>query len=351
MASRYGQVLRRHRQLFAIAATAVLIVAAVGVYYVEVGWKPNSATPFGDIQHVVIVLMENHAFDNYFGAYCPSVGPHCSTAVNGIPPGQCLPISVSGTPSGCERPYNFTATNLTSCGLPHDWNSSHTAYDGGRMDGFIPAEGGTDCTLGHYNGTTLPVYWDMAQEFGLADNFYSSSLSYSLPNHWYLVAAQAPPVSETHLLSGASVSIHHEYLNESNVTRTVEQELDSQPSLSWKYYEMPLTTYQDAILIGGHGVPSDGPAYSYWNPLSSTNQSYSQPQHFGGTGEFFTDVAAGNLPAISWIVPGSNESDHPPANLTLGQDFVSTVVNTVESSSVLVQHGRVHPLGRLRGIL
>lgn len=319
---------------FALAATCLVVLAGVGVYAYLIAPKTTPNDPFAPIQHVVILMMENHAFDNYFGVYCPSAGPNCPSAVAGLPAGTCVPNAPGDAAAGCVAPYNFTAANLTSCDPSHTWGASHRAYDDGRMDGFIPASGvPAACVMGHYNGTTIPVYWDLAQEFGLADDFYSSALSYSLPNHWYIVAGQAPPVSEQTTLDGASVALHHEYLDEANATRTVEQELDAQPSLSWKYYESSLQNYSQAIQVGAAANGPDGSAYYYWAPLAGKFQSYAQPQHFAPTGAFFSDLAAGQLPAISWVVPGSNNSDHPPANLTDGQNLVASLVNSVESSS------------------
>ena len=49
-------------------------------------------------------------------------------------------------------------------------------------------------TMSYYDNKTIPYYWDLAKHYVLADNFYSV-LSYSLPNHWYAVAGQAPATS------------------------------------------------------------------------------------------------------------------------------------------------------------
>ena len=334
MRGRRSQGVERSRAGFALAATCLLVVAGVGVYAYLIAPKGTPNDPFAPIQHVVILMMENHAFDNYFGVYCPNASPNCPSSVNGVPPGTCLPLTVGGSGAQCVRPQNFTAANLTTCDPAHDWNSSHTSYDDGRMDGFIAASGGlASCVMDHYNGTTIPVYWDLAQEFGLADDFYSSALSYSLPNHWYIVAGQAPAVTEENALQTAPLSIRHQYLNEANATPTVEQELDAQPSLSWKYYFGVLPTYQEAIQPGSNFSYGSGVAYQYWAPLDAKFQSYQQPQHFAPTGGFFSDLAAGQLPDISWVVPGSNNSDHPPANLTAGQNLVASLVNAVENSS------------------
>ena len=54
--------------------------------------------------------------------------------------------------------------------------------------------------MSYYDNKTIPYYWDLARHHVLADNFYSSILSYSLPNHWYALAGQAPDTSIFYLM-------------------------------------------------------------------------------------------------------------------------------------------------------
>ena len=64
-------------------------------------------------------------------------------------------------------------------------NHQSPPYDNGKMDGFMLAENENPKTMSYYDNKTIPYYWDLAKHYVLADNFYSSVLSYSLPNHWY----------------------------------------------------------------------------------------------------------------------------------------------------------------------
>ncbi|MCI4318999.1 MAG: hypothetical protein L3K23_02560 [Thermoplasmata archaeon] len=282
------------------------------------------------LEHIIFVVMENHAYDNYFGTYCRVVSAVCPVAANGLPPGVCLPRNLSDLSLGCVRPY--PQTNLSTPNIPHTWVPSHVAYDDGRMDGFLPAENNSTTTLGYYNGSTLPVYWDMAQEFGLSDAFFSSALSYSLPNHWYIVAGQSP-ASVLQLPAGGLTTFaqRHNYLNQSNATPTIEEELALHPEVSWTYYEWPLLTYPVAINTLGDLTP--GSAYAIWNPLAGRAQSYNVAPHFASRPQFFADIAAGTLPNLAWFVPPGGASDHPPSNLSDGENLVASIVNSVESSS------------------
>jgi phospholipase C len=42
---------------------------------------------------------------------------------------------------------------------------------------------------------------------------------------------------------------------------------------------------------------------------------------------FDADVKAGHLPAVSWIVPNAVDSEHPAARLSVGQTYVTHLIN------------------------
>ncbi len=68
-----------------------------------------------------------------------------------------------------------------------------------------------------------------------------------------------------------------------------------------------------------------------WNPLPSFTdvQQDGQTQNVTSTASFLAAARAGTLPAVSWVVPDQNHSDHPPANIRAGQAYVTNLINTV----------------------
>ena len=56
------------------------------------GAEPSSAASASPIQHVVVVMLENHSFDNYFGSF---------QGANGIPSTTCVP---DPSTHGCDQP-------------------------------------------------------------------------------------------------------------------------------------------------------------------------------------------------------------------------------------------------------
>jgi phospholipase C len=325
------------RVLFATFVTLVLVISGSATAAILV---PSSATKpqASPIKHVVVLMMENHAYDNYFGAYCLNKGPYCSMKSVGVPVGTCVPeVGPKNLTNGCVKTYAEPwSAVFVSDGGGHGWENSHTDWNNGSMNNFYAGQGYTNTTFGEYNGTTLPLYWDLAEQYALSDSFFSSTLTYSLPNHWYLVAGQSPAAIEGNtpdlaLLGSHTTTVEHEYLNESNGTPTILNELAQHPSVSWRYYDFQLENYSVAISNPENYKP--GSAYNYWNPLAAKHRDYN-PQvssGFVGTDQFFYDAANGSLPNISYVIP-NQYSDHPPANLSRGEAFVSSVVDAVESS-------------------
>ncbi len=345
-----GSVAERRRRPRASSGAsrraAILCLGVVGVLLLSplsAAGAPASPAPAttskiakfdAHIDHIVFLMQENHAFDSEFGVYCPTKGPYCSSAVNGVPSGTCVPMNPSNPSAGCVVPYNFTAANES---LPHDlahtWNSSHQAWNHGAMNGFYAADG--LLSFGHYNGSTVPVYWDLAEEYGLGEDYFSGALTYSLANHWYEQAARPPTESfipEIGQNASASVAVDHLYLDEANRTSTFEGELLNS-SVTWKEYDFTLLNYSAAISSFNLNY-SSGTAYDYWNPLAARAQSYAAgvASHFVPRSQFFADAHNGTLPDVSWIIPNVTDSDHPPENITNGQTWVASVVDAIEAS-------------------
>jgi phospholipase C len=144
----------------------------------------NPATP---IQHIIIIMNENHAFDNFFGTY-PKVPAGYNLTLS-----TCIPLMGNQTTSTpCE--YPFYAGNMPQIQMTdqcHTEECSVLDYNHGRMNGFLQGEG-TNRTLAYYNGTSIPELWDLASYYNLDYDFFSSALSYSEANHLFAVAANSP---------------------------------------------------------------------------------------------------------------------------------------------------------------
>jgi phospholipase C len=314
---------------------------------VETVFPASSARPPTQIQlfldhikHVVVVMMENHAFDSIYGTYCQTQGPYCPATVAGIPAGTCVPYDPGTLSPGCIRPYPFTAKD-DSPGelLLHTRNSSLTSWHNGSMNGFYGAEDSGITPFGYYDANTTPLMWDLAEEYGLADDYFSGMLSYSLPTHWSIVSGgNGPAVTQRFGLGDstggyAPSGVRPSYLQQAQNETAVEDLLNN-TSTSWDYYEYPLESWANASNASRIGGPGTDGAFNYWNPEAAKKESYG-PQlstHFTWNQQFFSAAANGTLPQLSWVIPYFRFSEHPDANITLGDQWLSEVVDAVESS-------------------
>jgi phospholipase C len=322
---------RRHPLLIAVGLVVILGLSPLGLVGSTPGVAQNTAMTAFDthIDHIVLLTQENRAYDNYYGLYCPKISTYCSSVGDGIPPGTCIPKAPAHPSQGCIRPFNLTKIIYQIPDMPHGWNSTHEAWNNGSMNGFYAAEGRV-LSLGHYTSSEIPVYYDLAEQYGLADDFFSSAATYSLPNHWYEWGSSSPSIANVIMPENdPSAPVKHLYLNESNATPTLEDQLINS-SVSWKYYDYSLAPYTNAIQTKSPA----GNAYNLWNPLAARAQSYatSVRSHFVDRSDFFSDAANGTLPSLSWIIPSTADSDHPPADVRAGQSWVASVVDALEAS-------------------
>ncbi len=119
--------------------------------------------------------------------------------------------------------------------------------------------------------------------------------------------------------------VENEYLEESNLTKTVADLFMNDTKISWKYYDHPIQ------LEGYSAAVKSGQAYDYWNPFAAKGSSYTERyfSHFVNRGQIFNDLKNGTLPDVSWVIPSSPISEHPPANIKLGMDWVTYVVDSI----------------------
>ena len=181
------------------------VATGVAIAVLGLGWGGASSALAAEgihkIQHVVVIMQENRSFDQYFGTY---------PGANGIPAGACVPDPVNG---GCVAPFHDGS--VTNYGGPHEAASAVADINGGRMNGFVgQAENGrggfigcsslepncSPCSqtgfrgscldvMGYHDAREIPNYWTYAQNYVLQDAMFSSSNSWSLPEHLFQVSA------------------------------------------------------------------------------------------------------------------------------------------------------------------
>jgi phospholipase C len=272
------------------------------------------------IKHIVVIMQENRSFDSYFGTY---------PGADGIPAGICVPDPLHG---GCQAPYvNHNNNNM---GGPHDQAAFTADVDGGKMDGFIK-EAETKCkpgkpcnpdVMGYHVQSDIPNYWSYAQNYVLNDHFYESPHSWSLPSHLAMVSGWSATCTSSDPMSCTS--------SDSPITRNANHPtpyswtdltfLMNNMGVSWGYY----LDHGAQSPTNPKGVPP------IWNVLPGFTDLV-QPTGSGiqPLTNFMSQASTGTLPQVSWIVPDSKDSEHPPALVSTGQAYVTNIINAVMNSS------------------
>ncbi|HVU74137.1 MAG TPA: alkaline phosphatase family protein [Mycobacteriales bacterium] len=292
--------------------------------------RPDPSRPEGTVDpsfpfdHLVVVMMENHSFDNYFGML-PKRGQPLADGFRFGPDGKPTNSNPMALPDG--RPGHITAYKMPSvCQMESSpsqaWNASHQQVNGGRMDGFLRAEGNTDCAMGYWDDDTLPFYYSLASTFTLANRWFASAPCQTYPNRRFLMAGTA---------FGLVSSVVPGPFDAPPANGTIFDRLNAH-GISWANY---FTDLPQTVLIP---------------QIAKSNPTKLRP-----VAEFFTDCAAGTLPAVSFVdpdfglldvigshVPGdvitpkerANGADEEnPQNIQLGEAFVAQVVNAVMSGA------------------
>lgn len=285
---------------------------------------PASSAGIQKINHVIWIIQENHSFDNYFGTF---------PGADGFPPSTCLP-KLPGSQE-CVAPFHMP-TGAPPCDLDHSWQVAHTAYDNGKMDGFIWTEGST-YTMGYYDDRDIPNYWDYARHFTLCDEFFSSLMGPSSPNHVFTVAAQSG--GETNNIG--TFERLTEFLGDPNgFTFASMVDLFAKANISWKYYVEAEPTPPE---LRGRSDMSlwypEPKTFTLWNPLPGFKAIRNNPTRMArivDVKDYFSDLKQGTLPQVSWVVPRFNDSEHPPesiAPVAQGMWYVTKLVNALMESS------------------
>ncbi len=263
------------------------------------------------IQHVVIIVKENRTFDHMFGLY---------PGANGTTTGKVS--------NGTTIPLNHATDQVPN--IVHSYGAAVQGIDGGRMDKFDLNAGcagpGYVC-YSQYTKADIPRYWAYAQNYVLADNFFSSLTGPSFPNHQYLIASQSgtsvanPKNALNHswgcdagtgatvaLLGGAKVQPCFDY-------DTLGDRLNA-AGIPWDYYAPNFNT-----------VGYQWSAYAAINHIRNTNQ---WAAHVKNVTTFTTRSAS--LGAVTWITPANNYSEHPSSPVSRGEAWTVTQINSIMNS-------------------
>lgn len=267
-----------------------LVMLAVGGFSSHIAdANTSNATP---IRHVVIIMMENHSFDNLFGVY---------------------PESNRSSQYGIQRPVNLLNSSVLSDlkaiatskfvvqNPVEGYIAYHKDWSGGSMLGFAANSGEQSMT--YFTSSQLGFEWDLAEQYSIADMYFASQLSETAPNRLYSLAGYSPVINDY----GPPPYIP--------LQQSIFYELNSY-KVSWNYY----------VMDPARGVGT----LSYFYGI----QAYDS--HILSWHDFEMQAMNNSLPDVAWLMPvdGGAEgySQGPPSDVLKGELWMLYAVNLIESS-------------------
>jgi len=233
---------------------------------------------------------------------------------------------------------------------------------------------GCDDVMGYHDRSDLPNYWAYADNFVLQDHMFEPVNSWSLPSHLYMVSAWSASCTQPNnpsscqsdaafpgdseglsplagnetydAISGALLG--SEFSNDPDDSASSPQPPDYQWAdltwllyknhVSWKYYLEQGTQPDcaDAQVVCAQ-LPQTTGTPEIWNPLVDFADVHQDQQlsNIVDSSQFFSDASSGNLPAVSWVIPSGDDSEHPPGGISAGQAHVTKVINAIMSNPTL----------------
>lgn len=278
-------------------------------------WTPVSGSK---IKHVVILCQENRSFDHYLGQFG-------ATELNGAEVFD--PNTTYSATTGTKfKPFHIDY--FCDYDPDHGWDSSHTKWNGGAMDGWIKGElNDAPFAIGYYKKSDHIYHVDLAKSFTIADHYFCSQISQTLPNRLYLWSGTSGWSEDTLTPDASRLPFNNPSFDSPPPQLdwpTVPDVLDrTDVRLPWKSYS-----------VADGSLPSPIGAF---NPLIFFKQFQENParmaQATNDFNTFFTDLATGNLPAVSFIVTQAVVSEHPPAPPDAGQLLAARVVRALMEST------------------
>ena len=264
------------------------------------------------IDTIVVLMLENHSFDNYFS----KLNEYAKRSdVEVTPPNATNPDTLDAGPDGAAKaiPVQHAPHKCTG-DVDHSWGGSHLEWNGGAMNGFVVAnEEGTPLGKGeralyYWDQTDLPFYYALASTFAIADHYHCSLLGPTWPNRMYLYAATSFGRTTNDIPDLGAYPFPQK-------DASILDELEKR-HVSWGLYGS-----SGALLVYG------GQVLTRWGRKVT---------HFES--DFVADAKAGTLPQVVFLDTNvalegpKNPNEHPPAQVQIGQKWVRDMITALFQS-------------------
>jgi phospholipase C len=276
-----------------------------------------------DIEHVVLLMQENRSFDHYFGTL---------SGVRGFADPNALQLSTGRPvfyqpdpehPDGYLLPFHLD-THTTSAqaigSTSHAWTVQHQAWNGGRMDQWLPAHRAADGTrgpyvMGYYARDDLPFHFALAEAFTVCDNYFCSVLGPTWPNRMYWMTGTIDPNGRH------GGPILDDAVPAGGCTWTTYAERLQAAGISWKLYQQSDNNGTNMLA-----------EFARFRSAKPGDPLYDNAMTFQPDGTFEDDARSDRLPTVSWILAPAAQSEHPHYLPAAGADFIASKIEAIASN-------------------
>ncbi len=256
------------------------------------------------IRYVLLLVKENHTFDNYFTGFPGAAGTTTAKLSTG---------AIITRPAAPAGPLPKDICHCNGCG--------QTAYHSGTMSGF-DLIGAGQLPFVHYSEAQIPNYWKYARNFVLADHLFSETLGPSTPGHLVFWTAQSLVLDNAKCKTGG-LCAGFGCAAGKDVTITAANPDTCATSAHAPCFDVP-------VLVDH--LPKGFTWSNYGGRLPMMTKSVvaqpGYPAHFHKQDDFVKDLAAGKLTNLMvghlW---SGDVSEHPAANPCSGENYSVDIIN------------------------
>jgi len=330
------------------------------------------------IQHIVVIILENHSFDNLFGNFPGANGfsniddaykqidetgkeyeflpPVINTRLNPPAIDERFPSSLENLPFSIDK---YLIDKEVTGDLVHKFYQEQLQINDGKMNRFAQISDAGALVMGYYDISKTGL-WQYAKQYSLADNFFHGAFGGSFLNHFWLICACSPKYENAPEELIIKLDDQGEIVKDGQVTEdgyavntlystytphpknagekgliippqnmVTIGDILSEKNISWAWYA---GGWNDAIsgkpheLFQFHHQP-----FAYFKNFADGTKA--RKEHLKDEIDFIKAIKKGKLPAVAFYKPLGEFNLHPNyANINSGDKHITKILNMIEKT-------------------
>ncbi|MFI6685674.1 alkaline phosphatase family protein [Streptomyces sp. NPDC050485] len=305
------------------------------------------------VKHVVFLMQENRSFDHYFGTFPGVRGFHDRNAIT-LRDGYSV-FDQPRSKGDRVSPHPLPADGSEDTSTLHDWATGHQAWHEGWHDAWIDAKQGP-YTMSYYERDGVPFYHALADAFTICDAYHCSVLSETTSNRNYLFSGYGGYEPDGSRVTGAAAHdredspgayqwpSYPQWLEANGKTWKVYQEWDNFYDNNLEFFAAFKNIFRTALQKSDGLWSTYKSLYGFYQGLQTQQSSSDRdamlrrlqvgveklspgerrlydrglyrcaPRPATTTGlvaELRSDIRQRQLPQVSYLVPPTDDSEHP----------------------------------------